>query len=111
MKKNLLALTLLGLAVMPAMAFAACDPTNPATCTAPDKSIPAAITTLLNLFFGLIVLVSVFYILLAAYNFITAGGDKAKTETAINSVRNAAIGIIIALLAIGLSKFMSGIFG
>lgn len=44
---------------------------------------------------------AVFFILVAAYNFVTAGGDKKKVDAAKAQLKYAAIGIAVALLASG----------
>jgi len=52
-----------------------------------------------NIFFVFVIVISVLFILLAAYNFITSAGDATKVSTARSQILYAAIGIFVALLA------------
>lgn len=58
--------------------------------------------TVVQWFYTIVFIVAVFFILLAAYNFITSSGDPKKTETAKNQLKYAAIGIAVALLSYGI---------
>lgn len=112
MKKNLfLGLTLLGIVAIPALGFAACSPNDPAGCTAPAPDFVASIQKILNLLFWVVLLVSVIYLMIAGFKIITAGGDPKAMEGAMGAIRNGVIGIIIAVLAKGLSIFASTILG
>jgi len=45
--------------------------------------------------------IAVMFILFAAFNYLTAGGDAEKVTTAKNQIIYAAIAIVVALLAVG----------
>lgn len=111
MKKNLLILSLLGALVVPTLAGAVCNPNDPAGCTAPAPDFVASIQKILNLLFWVILLVSVIYAMIAGFKIVTAGGDPKAMEGAMTAIRNAVIGVIIAVLAKGLSVFASTILG
>lgn len=51
---------------------------------------------------GVLVIVAVFYVLWAAYTFITAAGETEKISQARNRIMYAGIGIVVALLAQGI---------
>lgn len=112
MKRNLLMLALFGVVMAPAVGLAVCDPlAGPQGCPAPTTDLLAAIQILLNVFFWALVVIAIFFIMLAAFYFVTGGGDPGAQGKAMSSLRNAVIGIIIALLALGIAKFAAGIFG
>lgn len=98
--------------VVPAIGFAqlGCSPTNPAGCTAPAPTFVGAIQKILNLFFWVILFISVIFLMIAAYTFITGGGDPEAMGKAMTSVRNAVIGLVIAVLARGLAMFAANFF-
>ncbi len=62
-----------------------------------------AASWLYTLFF----IIAVVYILLAAFNYLTAGDDSSKTGKATKMIRNAVIAIIIALLSGGFSLIIN----
>jgi len=67
-----------------------------------DKSIVEVVETIGGYVIGILVIVAVFYVLWAAYTFITAAGDTEKITSARNRIMYAGIGIIVALLARGI---------
>jgi len=67
-----------------------------------DKSIVEVVETIGSYVIGILVIVAVFYVLWAAYTFITAAGDTEKITSARNRIMYAGIGIIVALLARGI---------
>ena len=52
-----------------------------------------------NWIFLILIAVAVFYVILGAFNFVTAGGNTEQTGAARNYIMYAAIGILVALLA------------
>ena len=79
--------------------------------TAPDVEIWSALTTITNWLFGILIVVAVIFLILAAFNFITAGGDPEKVGTARSQVMYAIIGLIVAILARGLVNWICTTFG
>ena len=67
-----------------------------------DKSIVEVVETIGSYVIGILVIVAVFYVLWAAYTFITAAGDSEKIKSARDRIMYAGIGIIVALLARGI---------
>lgn len=67
-----------------------------------DKSLVEVVETIGSYVIGILVIVAVFYVLWAAYTFITAAGDSEKIKSARDRIMYAGIGIIVALLARGI---------
>ena len=76
-----------------------------------DKSIVEVVETIGSYVIGILVIVAVFYVLWAAYTFITAAGDTEKITSARNRIMYAGIGIIVALLAQGIVSLVLNIGG
>lgn len=57
------------------------------------------------------VIVSFFFILLGAFEWITSGGDKGKLESARNKITNAVIGLIVLSAATALIMLVQGFLG
>ncbi len=113
--------TILCLAVLTVMQFA------PAMSLAADGLIPTKkadsnlnkdrfntndLTTTLNdvanYVVGLLIVVAIFYILWAAYDFVTSSGSEEKVNSARRKIMYAAIGVIVALLAKGIVALVLG---
>ncbi len=67
-----------------------------------NQSLVGVVETIGSYVIGILVIVAVFYVLWAAYTFITAAGDTEKITSARNRIMYAGIGIIVALLARGI---------
>lgn len=76
-----------------------------------DQSIVGVVGTIGKYVIGALVIVAVFYVLWAAYTFITAAGDTEKISTARNRIMYAGIGIIVALLAQGIISLVLSVGG
>ena len=64
-----------------------------------------------NWVFAIFVVLSIIFVLLAAFQFVTGGGDAKKIEEARQKLIWAAVGIIIALLAKGIVPVVRSIVG
>ena len=64
------------------------------------------VITVVQWFYTIVFIVAVLFILLAAYNFITSGGDEEKTGTAKKQLMYAVIGVAVALLSYGIVTFI-----
>jgi len=64
-----------------------------------------------NWLWAILLVVAAIFILIAAYNFVTAGGDADKVTTARNFVIYAMIGVLIGFLAKALVIFAGRIAG
>ena len=89
------ALLLLGVATL---AFATTElvaPTGPTTV----QGLINVLDNVINLIFTSLIIFSVIFIILAAFQFVTAGGDPAGVLQARQKLIWAAVGIIVALIA------------
>jgi len=102
-KKYLLSLTLLILLAVSLLALPVKGLAQTSTSTT-LKDIPpvTAIETIITWLIWIVAIVAALFIVLAAFTFITAGGDPEKINTARNQVMYALIGVVVALLAWGL---------
>lgn len=71
----------------------------------------ALVDTVTNWVFAIFVVLSIIFVLLAAFQFVTGGGDAKKVEEARQKLIWASVGIIIALLAKGLVPVIRNIVG
>ena len=88
-----------------------------------DKKLPATppastgiglltlIDTITNWFFAIFTVLTLIFLLLAAFQFVTAGGDEAKVSEARQKLIWATIGIVVALAAKGLVPIIRSIVG
>lgn len=67
-----------------------------------DQSVVDVVGTIGKYVVGILVIVAVFYVLWAAYTFITAAGEAEKISQARSRIMYAGIGVIVALLAQGI---------
>jgi len=104
MKKFLLSLSLISLLVIPTIVLAQVEP-------APEIDVMAALDRIANWLFAILLVVAVIYIILAAFNFVTAGGDPAKVATARQNVMYALVGVAVAFLAKGLVALVRMVVG
>ena len=64
-----------------------------------------------NYVVGILIVVAIFYILWAAYDFVTSSGSEDKVNGARRKIMYAAIGVIVALLAKGIVALVIGAGG
>ena len=88
-----------------------------------EKSLPATppastgaglltlVDTITNWFFAIFTVLTLIFILLAAFQFVTAGGDEAKLGEARQKLIWAAVGIMVALISKGLVPIIRSIVG
>lgn len=69
------------------------------------------IGNLISIFLIVIALAAFIFLLIAGFNYVTAGGDTGKAEKARTGILNAVIGIIIVLLAFSILQFVTGGLG
>ena len=118
MKKIFAALCLSGLLAFPFLAVS----TVSAASIVPEKkgstnlnvdrfntnSLEETLNGVANYVVGILIIVAVFYILWAAYDFVTSSGSEDKVNGARRKIMYAAIGIIVALLAKGVVALVLG---
>jgi len=79
--------------------------------TAPTVDVMTALDSIVNWLFTILLVVAVVFLVLAAFNFVTAGGSEEKVTTARSQVMYALIGVMVALLARGLIALVRRIVG
>ncbi|MCX6759214.1 MAG: hypothetical protein NT012_01470 [Candidatus Nealsonbacteria bacterium] len=108
-KKYLLSLTLVSLLAVSLLALPAKG--LAATSTLEDLDVEDILTKIVNWLITILLVVAALFIVLAAFTFVTAGGDPEKINTARNQVLYALIGVGVALLAWGLVALVQKIIG
>ena len=89
------------------------------TSAVPPMNIPGGqnidiwtlLTTTLNWFFNIAIIVAAIFLVYAGWQYITAGGDDEKMKSGLNTLVRALIGVGIALLAKGLIYVVSTFIG
>ncbi|MFH1643070.1 MAG: hypothetical protein ABH967_00310 [Patescibacteria group bacterium] len=108
-KKTLLSIVLLGIVMMPMIISAATLPT--VSDNYGIESLVTKIESIGNLIFTALIVVATFFIIFAGWTYVTAGGDPTKIEGARTQIKNALIGIIIAMIAKGLVAVVRNFIG
>jgi hypothetical protein len=67
-----------------------------------NKPIANVLGTVANYVIGVLLIVAVFYVLWAAYTFMTSAGEADKVSEARKRIMYAGIGVVVALLAKGI---------
>ena len=80
-------------------------------CMEAPTDVMGALNKIGSWLFAILLVVAVIYIILGAFNFVTAGGDAGKIETARNNVLYALIGVAVAFLAKALIALVRTIVG
>jgi len=105
MKKILTGLASAAILASPLVVFAAMLPGTAVICCGAGP----VVDNITNWLFAILIAVAVIFILIAAFHFITAAGDPAKTEKARNYVLYALIGVVVAFVAKALVMFAGSI--
>jgi len=79
--------------------------------TAPDVPIWGALDSIINWLFGILIVVAIIFFIIAAFQFVTGGGDPEKVDSARKMVLYGIIGLIVAIFARGLIPFVCNVFG
>tara|TARA_Y100000310_G_C19994428_1_gene495581 strand:- start:4 stop:387 length:384 start_codon:yes stop_codon:yes gene_type:complete len=111
----LLAVSVLAMVGAPALALAQTDPPTDQGLP-PDAKVPGTGAELLtrigligNWVFAIFLAMSLIYIVLGAFQFVTGGGDPEQVSAARQKLIYAAVGIAIALLAAGFDDVLRNI--
>ena len=111
MKKILSAIFLVSLFLtVPVVSLAQPAEAIPDTITTPDDII-AIIDNAANWLFVILLSVALLFILIAAFQFLTSGGDPARVQSARASLMYALIGLAVAFLARGLVFLVRFVLG
>lgn len=67
--------------------------------------------TIINWVFWLLIVLTIIFVLVAAFKYLTAGGDPEKVKSAGSTLLYAAIAVVVALIAKGLPLIVSSFIG
>lgn len=101
-----------GLAVSP-LVFAQSMPAQPLP-QAPITTMGGVIgfiNTIINWMFTFLIILSVFFFILAAFDYLTSAGSSEKTEKAKNRLIYGIVAIAVAILARGIPLIVGNLFG
>jgi len=92
---------------------------NPAPITAPSNynnvnqitGNAGIICTIINWIFWLLIVLTIIFVLVAAFKYLTAAGDPEKVKSAGSTLLYAAIAVVVALIAKGLPLIVSSFIG
>lgn len=73
--------------------------------------VESLLLTVANWIFGILILLAVVFVLVAAFRYLTAAGDPEKVKSASNTLIYAAIAVAVALLARGIPALVGSFFG
>ncbi len=79
--------------------------------TLTDTKIVEIMCKAMNWMFGILIVLSVIMVLVAAYMYVTSSGDAEKVSKATKTITYAAIGVVAALLARGVPILVASILG
>lgn len=101
--------------VIPALASAIAPPPISAPSSISDISQitggAGILCTIINWIFWLLIVLTIIFVLVAAYKYLTAGGDPEKVKSAGSTLLYAAIAVVVALIAKGLPLIVSSFIG
>lgn len=73
-----------------------------------NATLPEIIGRIINILLGFIGIVLLLIVLYAGFEWMTAGGDSKKVESAKGRIGNAVVGLIILVAAFAISNFVLG---
>ncbi|UMX47785.1 MAG: pilin [Candidatus Nealsonbacteria bacterium DGGOD1a] len=97
--------------LIPALIFAADTGVGAIGQEVKEVNLEEVLINVRNLFFGAVIIASVFMILWGAFQYVTSSGDEKKTETAKKTITYAVIGLIVAGLAATIVSIATGLSG
>jgi len=95
--------------LLPLMAFA--QPQVPSGTVTTYSGVVGIINTIGNWMFGLLLALAVIFLLYAAFLYLTAAGDSAKTDKAKDIIIYAIVAIVVAVLAKGIIMVAQSLVG
>lgn len=114
MKKLLFALSGTSLLASPIIALAQFDPNvviAPTATVTKFGDFIAIFNTLISWMFTILLILSVIFIILAAFKYLTAGGDEEKIKKAHQMIIYAVVGLVVAFLAQGIRLVVAQLLG
>ncbi len=103
MKKGVLALLLIGFLTLPIIGLATITP-------APEVPFLIGLDRIVNIIFTILVAAAVIFVMIGAFQLLTAGGDAEKVSQGREKILYAVIAVVVALLARGIIAFIRGAF-
>ena len=67
--------------------------------------------TIINFLFAILIFLTIFFVILAAFKYLRAGGDEGKVSEASKDLLYAAVAIVVALLAKAVPSIVGSIVG
>jgi len=80
-------------------------------CNLTSASFPTVVQNIVTILFIVSVLVALFFLIWGGIKWIMSGGDKAKIESARNTIIGGIIGLILVFLAFFVIQVIAGLFG
>lgn len=96
----------LAAAALPFVVRAQVTPISPISSA---SGINESICDILKWLYTLAIIAGVFFVILAAYRYMTSGGDPEKVKDAHKAILYAAVGIAVAIIAVGVPGIVASI--
>ncbi len=108
MKKILLFSTISLIIIFPVIGFAKKCPDNPSVdCPVTSiQDVMNILRSIVNVMYTAFFIVAIAFILLAAFNYLTAQDDPEKIKSATKQIMWAAVAIAVALISVGFNKIV-----
>ncbi len=106
MKKTLVFLTILSLALLPQLVFAFNYNEGTGNVQLGTASLIDTVVNVVNWILGFLVLIAVIVILIGGFRWMTAGGNEEKVAGARKTIIAGIIGLIIVLAAYAIASFV-----
>ncbi len=71
-----------------------------------QAELPTIIGRVINVILGFLGIILLFYVLLAGFKWMTAGGNSKQTDEARDMIKNAVIGMVIIVAGFAISNFV-----
>jgi hypothetical protein len=71
-----------------------------------SSDLPTIVGNVINILLGFLGILFLVLLLWAGFEWMTAGGDEKKVETATKRIRNAVIGLVVIVAAFAISNFV-----
>ena len=109
--KKIKTILLLSLISLPILALAQTNVQTPPTPVTRFEDILRILNTLINWIFTILLVIAVFFIMLAAFNYLGSAGEPEKVAEAQNKLIYAAVAIGVSLIAKGVEFIVRQLIG
>ncbi len=110
MKTSLKTFAVIGL-IAPILALAQVPPTPPVAPITSYVGVINLLNTITNWLFAILIALAVIFIIIAAFKYLTAGGDPEKVKSANHSLIYAVVAIAVAIVAKAIPLLVKNIIG